>query len=70
MAVAARPLARRPAGGQQSSHRGRRRRHFRRCLNFWLMPGRTICALCLLSGGGSALMPAPVEGVSLADNSR
>src|SRR5262249_10194818 len=24
-------------------------------------------ALCLLSGGGSALLPAPVEGVSLAD---
>jgi hydroxypyruvate reductase/glycerate 2-kinase len=24
-------------------------------------------ALCLLSGGGSALMPSPVEGVSLAD---
>lgn len=24
-------------------------------------------ALCLISGGGSALMPAPVEGVSLAD---
>jgi glycerate 2-kinase len=24
-------------------------------------------ALCLLSGGGSALMPAPVEGVTLAD---
>src|SRR5205807_2449798 len=24
-------------------------------------------ALCLLSGGGSALLPAPVEGVTLAD---
>src|SRR5262249_37084656 len=24
-------------------------------------------AVCLLSGGGSALLPAPVEGVSLAD---
>jgi glycerate 2-kinase len=27
-------------------------------------------ALCLLSGGGSALLPAPVEGISLADKQR
>ena len=29
--------------------------------------GRRTLALCLLSGGGSALLPAPVEGVSLED---
>jgi len=29
--------------------------------------GRNDLALCLLSGGGSALLPAPVEGVSLGD---
>ena len=29
--------------------------------------GRNDLAICLLSGGGSALLPAPVEGVSLAD---
>jgi hydroxypyruvate reductase/glycerate 2-kinase len=27
-------------------------------------------AICLLSGGGSALMPAPVQGVSLADKQK
>ena len=27
---------------------------------------RDLC-LCLISGGGSALLPAPVEGITLAD---
>ena len=31
------------------------------------MLGRNDLAICLLSGGGSALLPAPVEGISLAD---
>ncbi len=30
---------------------------------------RDLC-ICLISGGGSALLPAPVEGISLADNRR
>lgn len=29
--------------------------------------GREDLCLCLLSGGGSALLPAPIEGISLAD---
>src|SRR5262245_46658846 len=36
-------------------------------LGFVAAAGRDDLVVCLLSGGGSALLPAPAEGVSLAD---
>src|SRR5262249_4333000 len=56
----ARPAGRKqPAGGG-----GGGTRHI---LDLVRAAGPDDVALCLLSGGGSALLPAPVQGVSLAD---
>ena len=66
-----RPLSRirlreaRPAGSNQPTAEGVAAVEEQIRLADSLQPGDL--ALCLLSGGGSALLPAPAEGVSLAD---
>lgn len=66
-----RPLARlrlhaaRPAGSNQPTEAGVAGVGDQLALVDHLRPGDL--ALCLLSGGGSALLPAPAEGISLAD---
>ena len=62
----AHPLARRPPGRQQSSDPGRRGRD-RGNPETGREAGPDDVALCLISGGGSALLPAPAAGVTLAD---
>ena len=68
---AVRPLRRirlwpgRPAGTNQPTAEGVE--GTRQILALLAGAGRDDVALCLLSGGGSALLPAPVEGVSLED---
>jgi hydroxypyruvate reductase/glycerate 2-kinase len=57
--------AARPAGTNQPTAEGVE--GTRRILELIASAGPRDVALCLLSGGGSALLPAPVEGVSLAD---
>ena len=49
-----------PTGGDQFPDRRRRRRRRRKCYG-WRKRGPDDVALCLLSGGGSALLPAPAE---------
>lgn len=57
--------AARPAGVNEPRHEGvAGAEEMRRLL---ATAGPDDVAVCLLSGGGSALLPAPVEGVSLAD---
>jgi hydroxypyruvate reductase/glycerate 2-kinase len=73
-AEAVRPLRRirlhagRPAGTNQPREEGVE--GARQILDLVARAGPDDIALCLLSGGGSALLPAPVEGVSLADKQR
>lgn len=57
--------AARPAGTNQPTAEGVA--GTRRILELVAGAGPEDVALCLLSGGGSALLPAPVEGVTLAD---
>jgi hydroxypyruvate reductase/glycerate 2-kinase len=57
--------AARPAGVNQPTEEGVA--GVRAILELVHAAGPEDLALCLLSGGGSALLPAPVEGVSLAD---
>lgn len=70
-AEAVRPLravrlhAARPAGTNQPTAEGVAGTS--QILDLLVHAGPEDVALCLISGGGSALMPAPVEGVSLAD---
>jgi hydroxypyruvate reductase/glycerate 2-kinase len=69
--AAVRPLQRirlwpgRPAGSNQPTAEGVA--GTRQILDLLAGAGPDDVALCLLSGGGSALLPAPVEGVSLED---
>ena len=58
--------ARRPAGRGERAHGGRRRGRGRDPRPGRVARPRDLC-LCLISGGGSALMPAPVEGITLDD---
>jgi hydroxypyruvate reductase/glycerate 2-kinase len=58
----------RPAGSNQPTAAGVA--GSRRILELARGAGPDDVALCLLSGGGSALLPAPVEGVSLEDKQR
>ena len=60
--------AARPAGTNQPTAEGVA--GARQMLDLRRSAGPDDVALCLLSGGGSALLPAPVEGVSLADKQR
>jgi hydroxypyruvate reductase/glycerate 2-kinase len=55
----------RPAGANEPTEEGVL--GARRILELVSSAGPQDVALCLLSGGGSALLPAPAEGVSLAD---
>jgi hydroxypyruvate reductase/glycerate 2-kinase len=55
----------RPAGTNQPTAAGVT--GARRILDLTRSAGPEDIALCLISGGGSALLPAPVEGVSLED---
>src|SRR5204863_8524033 len=55
----------RPAGSNQPTERGVVGAE--RILDLIASAGPEDVALCLLSGGGSALLPAPAEGVKLAD---
>jgi glycerate 2-kinase len=70
-ADAVRPLkkitlhAARPAGSNHPTAEGVAGAE--RMLELVSRAGPNDVALCLLSGGGSALLPAPVEGISLAD---
>jgi hydroxypyruvate reductase/glycerate 2-kinase len=70
-ALSERPLrairlhAARPAGSNEPTAEGVA--GTRRILELVAGAGGRDLVLCLLSGGGSALLPAPVEGVSLAD---
>src|SRR5262249_30988826 len=70
-AGAVRPLhvlhlhAARPDGSNQPTAEGVA--GTRRILDLVAGAGPDDVCLCLLSGGGSALLPAPVEGVTLAD---
>jgi hydroxypyruvate reductase/glycerate 2-kinase len=57
--------AARPAGTNQPTAEGVA--GARQLLDLVASAGPDDIALCLLSGGGSALLPAPVDGVSLAD---
>jgi hydroxypyruvate reductase/glycerate 2-kinase len=57
--------AARPAGTNQPTAEGVE--GTRQILELVAGAGPQDVALCLLSGGGSALLPAPVEGVTLAD---
>jgi hydroxypyruvate reductase/glycerate 2-kinase len=57
--------AARPAGTNQPTAEGVE--GTRRILKLLAGAGPLDVALCLLSGGGSALLPAPVEGVTLED---
>lgn len=57
--------AARPAGTNQPTAQGVE--GTRRILELAARAGPRAVALCLLSGGGSALLPAPVEDVTLAD---
>jgi hydroxypyruvate reductase/glycerate 2-kinase len=57
--------AARPAGTNQPTAEGVA--GTRRILEFLAGAGPADVALCLLSGGGSALLPAPVDGVTLED---
>jgi glycerate 2-kinase len=73
-AESVRPLRRirlhgaRPAGTNQPTAEGVA--GTRRILDLLAGAGPDDVALCLLSGGGSALLPAPVEGVTLEDKQR
>src|SRR5262249_34226878 len=62
---AVRLYAARPAGTNQPTAEGVA--GTTRILNLLASAGPDDVALCLISGGGSALLPAPVEGVSLED---
>ncbi len=55
----------RPAGSNQPTERGVAGAE--RILELFSSAGPEDVGLCLLSGGGSALLPAPAEGVTLAD---
>jgi hydroxypyruvate reductase/glycerate 2-kinase len=57
--------AARPAGTNEPTAEGVE--GARRILDLVSAAGPDDVAICLLSGGGSALLPAPVEGVTLAD---
>jgi len=57
--------AARPAGTNQPTTEGVE--GARQILNLFASAGPEDIGICLLSGGGSALLPAPVEGVSLED---
>jgi hydroxypyruvate reductase/glycerate 2-kinase len=57
--------AARPAGTNQPTSEGVAGTH--RILDLVSHAGPEDVALCLISGGGSALMPAPVEGIPLED---
>jgi hydroxypyruvate reductase/glycerate 2-kinase len=73
-AEAVRPLrkivlhAARPAGTNQPTAEGVA--GTRRILELVPRAGRNDVALCLISGGGSALLPAPVDDVTLQDKQR
>jgi hydroxypyruvate reductase/glycerate 2-kinase len=55
----------RPAGSNQPTERGVEGAE--RILQLFAGAGPEDVGLCLLSGGGSALLPAPAEGLTLAD---
>lgn len=55
----------RPAGSNQPTEQGVQGVEMQLAMTELLQPEDL--ALCLLSGGGSALLPAPVEGITLAD---
>ena len=59
--------ARGPAGGRQRADAGRRRRAPSKSCGWSASLGPEDLCLCLISGGGSALLPAPVEGITLDD---
>jgi len=58
----------RPVGNNQPTERGVEGAE--RILRLFASAGPDDVGLCLLSGGGSALLPAPVEGVTLDDKQR
>ena len=58
--------AARPAGRERADA-GRRGRQPRKSSAWSVALGPDDLCLCLISGGGSALLPAPAEGVTLAD---